>query len=92
MKLKLTPPQIAEISKLSFVVSEQIKDYTESRSLAPRTNIIVEISLKETKDLKLWAVNKLIELQQTFKIMDATRRLEAKHKIQSIMNLIKKLS
>ena len=92
MNLKLTPPQISILSKTDFLIADKIKNYSDSRPLAPKTCITIEISIAETKQLKLWAVNKLITLQQTFKIMDAAHRLETKHAIQSIMNLIKKLS
>lgn len=92
MNIKLTPPQMAILSKSDFLIADKINNYSAGRPLAPRTCISIDITNKEVKDLKLWAVNKLITLQQTFKIMDANHRLETKHAIQSIMNLIKKLS
>jgi len=79
------------LSKSDFLIADKINNYSKNRPLAPRTCITIDITNGEAKELKLWSTNKLIELQQTFKIMDAAHRMETKHAIQSIMNLIKKL-
>jgi len=57
MNLKLTPPQMSILSKSDFLIADKIKNYAAGRPLAARTCITIEISIAETKDLKLWSIN-----------------------------------